>query len=81
MQLDFKFNCNFLYQLLQNWGFPGGVRGKLPARGGDIRDAGSLPGSGRSPGEGDDRSLQYSCLENPTDRGLHSTGLQRVGHD
>ena len=28
MQLDFKFNCNFLYQLLQNWGFPGGVRGK-----------------------------------------------------
>ena len=28
MQLDFKFNWDFLYQLLQNWGFPGGVRGK-----------------------------------------------------
>ena len=32
-------------------------------------DLGSIPGSGRSPGEGNGNSLQYSCLENPMDRG------------
>ena len=36
---------------------------------GDIRDAGSIPGSGRSPGGEHDNPLQYSCLENPMDRG------------
>ena len=41
----------------------------LPANAGDIRDAGSIPGSGRSPGEGNGNPLQYSCLENPRDRG------------
>ena len=35
----------------------------------DIRDMGSIPGSGRSPGGGHDNPLQYSCLENPMDRG------------
>ena len=40
-----------------------------PVNAGDIRDVGSLPGSGRSPGEGHSNPLQYSCLENPTDRG------------
>ena len=35
----------------------------------DARDAGSIPGSGRSPGEGNANPLQYSCLENPMDRG------------
>ena len=45
---------------------------------------GSIPGLGRSPGEGNGNLLQYSCLENPMDRGpgrLQSIGLQRVGHD
>ena len=41
----------------------------LPANAGDIRDVGSIPGSGRSPGEGNGNPLQYSCLENPKDRG------------
>ena len=41
----------------------------LPANAGDRRDAGSVPGSGRSPGGGHGTPLQYSCLENPTDRG------------
>ena len=41
----------------------------LPANAGDIRDTGSDPGSGRSPGEGNGNLLQYSCLENPMDRG------------
>ena len=36
---------------------------------GDVRDAGSIPGLGRSPGEGNSNPLQYSCLENPMDRG------------
>ena len=40
-----------------------------PASVGDLRDMGSIPGLGRSPGEGNDNTLQYSCLENPMDRG------------
>ena len=41
----------------------------LPANAGDIRDVGLIPGSGRSPGRGHGNPLQYSCLENPMDRG------------
>ena len=40
-----------------------------PANAGDIRDPGSVAGLGKSPGKGNDSPLQYSCLENPTDRG------------
>ena len=52
-----------------------------PASAGDLD---SIPGSGRSPGGGNDNPLQYSCLENPRDRGawwatVH--GVTRVGHD
>ena len=39
------------------------------ANAGDVRDAGSIPGLGRSPGGGHGNPLQYSCLENPMDRG------------
>ena len=47
--------------------FPGGsVVKNLPA---DAGDTGSIPGSGRFPGKGDGNPLQYSCLENPIDRG------------
>ena len=41
----------------------------LPANAGDTGDAGSIPGLGRSPSIGNSNPLQYSCLENPTDRG------------
>ena len=41
----------------------------LPADAGDVREASSIPGSGRSPGGGHDHPLQSSCLENPMDRG------------
>ena len=41
----------------------------LPVNAGDVRDAGSIPGSGRSPKGGHSNPLQYSCLENPMDRG------------
>ena len=42
---------------------------ECPANPGDLRDAGSFPGSGRFPGEGNDNLLQYSSLENPMNRG------------
>ena len=42
---------------------------RLPASACNARDLGSIPGSGRSPGEGNGSPLQYSCLENPMDRG------------
>ena len=52
-----------------SWVIPGGTLVKNPpASAGDVRDAGSIPGSGRSPGEGNGNPLQYLCLENPTDR-------------
>ena len=41
----------------------------LPANAGHTRDPGSIPGSGRSPGEGNGNPLQYSCLQNTMDRG------------
>ena len=40
----------------------------LPANAGDVRDAGLIPGRGRSPGGGNGTPLQYSCLGNPMDR-------------
>ena len=60
----------------------------LPASAGDIRDissnpgsgrdVGSIPGSGRPPGGGRGNPLQYSCLENPMDRGAWQTRVHRV---
>ena len=50
----------------------------------DTGDMGSISGSGRSPGEGNGNPLQYSYLENPTDRDAWQTtvyGVARVGHD
>ena len=47
--------------------FPGGSDGKASAY--NVGDPGSIPESGRSAGEGNDYLLQYSCLENPMDRG------------
>ena len=55
-----------------------------PANGRDAKDVGSIPRSGRSPGVGNGNSLQYSCLENPMNRGawrLQSTGSQKVRRD
>ena len=45
------------------------VAKNLPANARDVRDAGSIPGLGRSLGEGNGNPLQYSCLENPVARG------------
>ena len=48
-------------------GFPGSSDGKVSAY--NAGDLGSISGSGRSPGEGNENPLQYSCLENPMDQG------------
>ena len=55
-----------------------------PASARDVKDLGSIPGSGRSPGEGNGNLFQYSCQENPMDRGAWRTavhGVAKVGHD
>ena len=50
----------------------------LPANVGDTGDLGLIPGSGRSPGEGNGNPLQYSCLENPMDRGASQATVYGV---
>ena len=62
-------------------GFPGGLDSKVSVC--NEGDPGSVPGLGRSPGEGSGYPLQYSCLENPTKEpgGLPFMGLQRVRQD
>ena len=54
------------------------VAKNLSAKAGDIWDAGSIPGSGRSPGGRHDNPLQYSCPENPMDRGAWWAMVHRV---
>ena len=63
--------------ILTNEGFPGSSAGKESAC--NAGDLDSIPGLGRSPGEGNDYPLQYSGLENSMT--VESMGLQRVGHD
>ena len=63
-------------------GFPHSSVGKESAC--NTGDPGLIPGSGRSPGEGKDNPLQYSCLENPTHRGAWQAivhGVSKVGHE
>ena len=52
----------------------------LPANGGDERDTGSVPGSGRSPGGGNGNGIQYSCMENCMDIGATSLSLFTFMH-
>ena len=63
-------------------GVPGGSAVKNPPA--NAGDAGWIPGSGRSPGEGNGNLFQYSCLGNPMDRRAWQAavhGVARVGHD
>ena len=57
-------------------GFPGGSEVKASAC--NVGDPGSIPGLGRSPGEGNGNPLQYSCLENPMDGGAWSAAVHGV---
>ena len=64
---DLHVMSHYVWALL---GFTGGASGKEPAaNAGDTRDVDLIPGLGRSSGEGLGNPLQYSCLENPMDRG------------
>ena len=80
LDLNSPYLINGLYAYV--WGFPGGsVVNNLSANAGNV---GLIPGLGRSPGEGNSNPLQYSCLENPMDRGawwatVH--GGHKGGHD
>ena len=58
---------SFIHIRLSYLGFPGGSDSKASAC--NAGDPGLIPGLGRSPGEGNGNPLQYSCLENPMDRG------------
>ena len=49
-----------------------------PANAGDVEASGLIPGLGRSPGEGNGNPLQYSCLENPMDRGTRQATVHRI---
>ena len=60
------------------WGFPHSSVGKESAC--SAGDLGSIPGSGRSPAEGNGNPLQYSCLENPVDRGAWQATVSPWGH-
>ena len=53
----------------------------LPNNAGNARDLGSDPGSGRSPGGGHGNPLQYSCIENPMDRGAWRAAVHGVGKE
>ena len=67
---------------IANLGFPRSSVGKESAC--NARDLGLIPGLGRSPGEGNSKPLQYSCLKNPVDRGAWQAtvhGVARVGQD
>ena len=59
-------------------GFPSGAGNSLPANAGDLRDVSSIPGMGRSPGGRHSNPLQYSCLENPMDRGAWQATVHGV---
>ena len=63
------------------WGLGGSVVKNLPANVGDASDMGSIPGSEKSPGEGNCNPLQYSCLENPTDRGIWQATVHGVAKE
>ena len=69
LNYTFKYLIQWFLELCKDnsIGFPGGSDGKASAC--NERDLGLIPGSGRSPGEGNGNPLQYSCLGNPTDGG------------
>ena len=76
----YLFTCLFLVSSKMQ-GFPGGSDSKESAY--NVGDLGSIPGLGRSPGEGNGNPLQFSGLENPLDRGAWRATVRgvRVGHD
>jgi hypothetical protein len=83
MSLLINVLSSFSFMVCVFLGFPGSLNGKESPF--NAADLGSIPVSGRSPGEGHRNPLQYSCLENSMDRGacqaLQSMKLKKVRHD
>ena len=76
---QFSLQSSIYIRLLNKWASQVVLVVKnLPANAGDIRDMGSIPGSGRSPGGGNGNPLQYSCLENPMDRETWRAAVHRI---
>ena len=75
--IGWEFN-SFSHTPFPCLGVPGGSVVKNPPA--NVGDPGLIPGSGRSPGEGNGNPLQYSCLENPMDRGAWWAGYSPWGH-
>ena len=74
-----RIMCIFIGTCMCIRGFPGGTSGKEPAcQGRRARDAGSAPKPGRSPGGGHGSPPQYSCLENPMERGAWRAAVHGV---
>ena len=78
-----KWILELSYQFTQMWAEGGAFQVMLvvkilPANAGDIRDMGSIPGSGRYLGGRYGNPLQYSCLEKPMDRGVWQATVHRV---
>ena len=69
---------NLPFKYLPTRGFPMVKWQSPPASAGDTGDDGSIPGSGRSPGGGNDNPLQYSCLGSPMDRGAWQATVHEV---
>ena len=80
--ISYIFIMLLLFIILLPNGFSGGTHGEEPTCQcrSDLRDMGSIPGSGRSPGGGHGNPLQYSVLENPMDRERSLVGYNPKGH-
>ena len=71
-------NIYFCFTMLNLW-LCGGISGKeTDSQGRNVRDMGSIPGSGRSPGEGNVNIVQYSCLENPMHKGAWRATVHKI---
>ena len=85
LHLEYSLKAQVVKNLLAMWdtmvqSWVGKIpwRRNPPANEGDARDLGSIPGSGRSPGEGNGSPVQYSCLEKPMDRGAWRAAVHEV---
>ena len=82
LDMGLSFMTFIILSYIPSMGFPGGSVVKNPPA--NVRDAGSIPGSGSSPGEGNGNPLQYSHPKNPMDRGAWQAtvhGVTRVIYD
>ena len=80
MEIEISPKCiAFFFSSLDTWASQVVLEIKnLPAKAGDVRDLGSIPGSGRSPQGGYGNPLQYSCLENLNNKGAWQAMVHRV---